>query len=117
MSSQVVLEAQVMDRDSVVITQGTFYSCIGQQIDIIMEDWSGVTDSETEPDFRSTNPPFAPDEIALISRAVVTSGATIACPRCGCPLTRERLPGHTQLDTWLVACILCRRHLVIRHGS
>ncbi len=102
-----------------VITQGTFYSSVGHQIDITREDWNGVTDSQPsiEPAIHSTNPPFAADEIASIRKAVVSSRETIECPRCGCPLSRERVADATRPDAWLVSCIICRRNLVVRNGS
>jgi hypothetical protein len=117
-SSQVVLEARVVGQDSVVITQGKFYSSAGHRIEITMENWNGVTDSgrSTEPATQSTNPPYAPDEVASIRRSAASSSDTVACPRCHCPLTRERLTGQAQRDSWLVSCIICRRNLVV-HGQ
>jgi len=118
-SSRVILEARVVGRDSVVITQGAFYSSAGHQIEILTEDWNGVTDSRTatQPAARSTNLPFAADEITAIRDAVVSSRATVECPRCGCPLTRERIPGSAQLDSVMVSCIMCNRNLVVRSQS
>lgn len=115
-SSQVVLEARVVGRDSVVITQGTFYSSGGQPIEITTEDWAEGTDAGTltAPGTQSTNPPFASDEIAAIRRAVASTSDTIQCPRCGCPLTRERITSAAQFDSFLVSCIICRRNLVVR---
>lgn len=106
-------------RDSVVITQGMFYSFAGDEVEITMEEWNGVTDSpsDAESSARSTNPPFAADEIATIREAVVSSPETVQCPRCRCPLTRERIVSGAHVDTLLVACIMCKRTLVIRGQS
>jgi hypothetical protein len=117
-SSQVVLAARVVGKDSVVITQGAFYSFAGHKIKITVEDWSGVTESETPTGLatQSTNAPYAADEIASIGKAVSSSLKTVACPRCGCPLTRERLASEAQRDRWLVSCLICGRNLVV-HGQ
>lgn len=45
-SSHVVLGARILGRDSVVITQGTFFSCAGQEIEITVEACSVATDSK-----------------------------------------------------------------------
>ncbi len=118
-SSQIIFGARVMGRDSVVITHGAFYSSAGHEIEIANEDWKGVTDSRTslEPATQSTNPPFARDEVASIRRSVASSSDTVACPRCGCPLTRERRATEGQRDSWLVSCMICRRNLVVRAQS
>ena len=118
-SSKVVLEARVVGGNSVVITQGAFHSSAGHQIEITMEDWHGVTDSRTStrPATQSTYPPFAVEEIAAIRNAVLSSQETVECPRCGCALTREHLPGATQLEASLVSCVMCRRNLVVRRHS
>jgi hypothetical protein len=118
-SSKVVLEARVVGGNSVVITQGAFHSSAGHQIEITMEDWRGVTDSRTciRPATQSTYPPFAVEEVAAIRKAVLSSHETIECPRCGCPLTRDHIPGATQLDTHLVSCVICRRNLVVHRHS
>ena len=118
-SSQVVLEARVVGQDSVVITQGAFFSSAGQQIEITMEDWSGVTDSgrSAEPAMQSTNPPFAADEITAIRKAVISSNGTAKCPRCGCPLTRQRMAGTAQVESVLVSCLICRCNIVVRSQS
>jgi hypothetical protein len=117
-SSQVVLAARVVGKDSVVITQGAFYSFAGHKIKITVEDWSGVTESETPTGLatQSTNAPYVADEIASIGKAVSSSLKTVACPRCGCPLTRERLASEAQRDRWLVSCLICGRNLVV-HGQ
>jgi hypothetical protein len=118
-SSQVVLRARVEGRDSVVITQGSFYSFAGHEIEITMEDWNGVADarpSTEEPARHSTVPPYAPDEVASIRTSVASSNDTVECPRCGCPLTRERLASKAPRDSWLVSCMICRRNLVV-HGQ
>jgi hypothetical protein len=119
-SSQVVIEARVESRDAVVVTQGVFNSSAGRQIEITNEDWDrGVSDTQTAtlPGASSTNPPFAKDEIERIRQAVLSSQETVECPRCGGPLTRTHLPGNTQTDTCLVACIMCGRNLVVRSQS
>lgn len=114
-SNHVVLGARVVGQDSVVITQGVFYSSAGHEIEITREDWTEVADSATAagPPPQSTSPPFTSEEIASIRRGVASSSDTIACPRCGCPLTRNRLASHVQPDTLLVSCAICRRHLVV----
>ena len=116
-SDQVVLGARVVGHDSVVITQGVFYSCAGHKIEVTMENWNGVTKSEasTGAATQSTHAPFAADEIASIGKAVLSSPETVGCPRCGCPLTREQLASEAQRDRWLVSCIVCGRNLVV-HG-
>lgn len=118
-SSQVALEARVVDGSSVVVTQGTFHSCTGQQIEITMEDWRGAPASQTAtpPVTESSDPTFAEHEIVLIRDAMVSSQETVECPRCGGPLTRAHLPYATQVDAWLVSCIMCGRHLVVRGQS
>ena len=45
--SQVVLGARVLGQDSVVITQGAFYSFAGHKIEITTENWSAATESDT----------------------------------------------------------------------
>lgn len=115
-SSRVVLEAHVLGQDSVLITQGAFYSSAGHEIEITLEDWNGgVTSSQkpTEPSTQSTSPPFAADEIASIHEALSSPSETVQCPRCGCPLATERVVGPTQTDTLLVSCIVCRCNLAI----
>jgi hypothetical protein len=119
-SSQVVLEARVVGGNSVVITQGAFHCSTGDQIEINVENWHDVTDSRTSAEraTRSTNPPFAAEEIAAIREAVTSSHETVECPRCGHPLTRDHIPGATQLDdTHLVSCVICIRNLVVRRHS
>jgi hypothetical protein len=118
-TSQVVLEARVTGGDSVVVTQGAFHSSAGHQIEITMEDWEGAADSRasTESVIQPTNPPFAAVEIAAIRKAVMSTQNTIECPRCGHPLTRERLTRATQLDTHLLCCAICRRNLVVRRQA
>ncbi len=61
LSSQIVLGARVMGRDSVVITQGAFYSSSGHEIEVTNEDWNGGPDPQTSPEpvTHSTNPPYA----------------------------------------------------------
>ena len=115
-SSQVVLEARVVGGNAVVITQGAFHCSTGDQIEINVENWHDVTDSRTstEPATQSTNPPFAAEEIAAIRKAMITSHETVACPRCGHPLTRDHIPDATQLDAHLVSCAICRRNLVVQ---
>lgn len=117
--SQVVLGARVVGQDSVVITQGAFYSFAGHKIEITMEDWSGVTDSKTstEPATQPDKPSYSPDEAASISRSVARSSDTVVCPRCGCPLTRERLASEAQRDRWLVSCLICGRNLIVHAQS
>ena len=118
-SSQVVLEARVEGKDSVVVTRGAFNNSAGRQIESTIEEWDGVSDSQTvlSPAAESTNPTFAKHEIVLIREAVMSSQETVDCPRCGGPLTRARLPRATQLDTCLVSCIMCGRNLVVRRPS
>jgi hypothetical protein len=118
-SSQVVLEARVVGQDSVVITQGAFYSSAGHEIEITLEDWNGAADSHrsTEQHAQSTSPPFAADEIALIRKALESSRETAQCPKCGCPLTRERMTSSVQRSSLLVSCIICKRNLVVRSKS
>ena len=117
-SGQVVLEARVEGRDSVVITQGVFYNSAGQQIEVTGEDWNGVPDSRTskKPAAESTNPPFAMDEIASIRKAVLTSSTVIQCPRCGSPLACEQMAGAARRRTLFVSCVICRRNVVV-HGQ
>ncbi len=71
-SSRVVLEARIVGRDSVVITQGAFFSSAGHEIEITRENWNGVPDSSTstEPATQPTNPPYASDESASTSKSV-----------------------------------------------
>jgi hypothetical protein len=115
-SSQVVLEARVVGVDSVVITQGAFHCTAGHHVEITTEAWHRETESttSTEPTTQSTNPPFATEEIAAIRKGVISSHETVECPRCGCPLTKDHIPGATQLDTHLMSCVTCRRNLVVR---
>jgi hypothetical protein len=117
-SSQVVLGARVLGQDSVVITQGAFHSSAGHEIEITMEDWNGVTHSRTstEPATQSTNPPYAPVDVASIRRSVASSSDTVPCPTCGCPLTRKRLASEAHRDSWLLSCTICKRNLVV-HGQ
>lgn len=112
----VVLAGRVAGRDAVVITDGTFYSSDGHQMEISMEHGNGVTDSgtSTESSARSTLRPFAADEVAFIREAGASSPAAIACPRCGQPLTRHPL---MQLKSLLVSCTVCRGNLVIPQRS
>jgi hypothetical protein len=115
-SSQTILEARVVGSDSVVITQGAFYSSAGHEIEITTEDWSGVTESRHSADVsaQASHLPFAEDEIASIRKAVASSHDTVECPLCGCPLTRQNMSNPAQPNTVLVSCIICRRNLVIR---
>ncbi len=116
--SQVALEARVVGPDSVVITQGAFYSSAGHEIEITTENWNGGTGAEAaQRTTHTTAPPFAADEIAAIRTAVVASNATVECPRCGCPLTRERMIGPARQDSFLMSCIVCKRNLVVRNQS
>jgi len=118
-SSQVVLEARVLGRDSVVITQGAFYSSAGHPIEITTEDWNGKKDrrgSGARPT-QGTSPPFAADEIESIRQALASAPHTVQCPKCGCPLTKERMTSTAQDGSVLVSCIICRRHLVVRGQS
>jgi hypothetical protein len=57
-SSHVILGARILGRDSVVITQGTFYSFAGQEIEITVEACKVATDSRpsAEPTAQSTKP-------------------------------------------------------------
>ena len=116
--SQVVLEARVVDGESVVITDGAFYSSAGKQIDVNEEDWRGSPNPPTasSPTTKFTSLPFAADEIAAIRKAMMFYQETVKCPRCGCPLTRDRLPGAAQPETHLVSCDICRCNLVVRRG-
>ena len=118
-SGHVVLEARVLGHDSVVITQGTFFSSAGHQIEITLEDWVGglARGSSAEPATQPSDSRFSSEEVAAIRKAVVSSNATVACPRCGCPLTREHMTDTEQLDGLLVSCIICRRNLVVRNQS
>jgi hypothetical protein len=115
-SSQVVLEARVVGRDSVVITQGAFYSSAGQQVEILLEDWNGLKDPRRsgERQTQTTSPPFNGEEIASIRNALAATPAAVRCPRCGCPLTMERMTSAAHHGAILVSCILCRRNLVVR---
>jgi hypothetical protein len=118
-SSAVVLEAQVVGDDSVAVTGGVFNSSAGRQIEITVEDWGATADTQpvTTPAAETTMPNFTDGEIVLIREAVTSSQDTAECPRCAAPLTRARLPRATQLDTWLVSCIMCRRNVVVRGTS
>jgi len=118
-SKQVVLEARVVGGDSVVVTQGAFHNSNGHPIEIAMEDWPDIANSQASEASaaHSTSLPFARDEIAAIRKAVKSSQEKIECPRCGCPLTRQRVPNATQRDTHLVSCIICRRNLVVSRQS
>jgi hypothetical protein len=40
--NQVVLDARILGRGSVVITQGEFFTSAGHQIELTREDWSDV---------------------------------------------------------------------------
>ncbi len=118
-SGQVVLEARVLGSDSVVITQGTFFSSAGHEIEITLEDWVGgpARESSAGPATQPSNTRFTSEEVAAIRKAVVSSNATVACPRCGCPLTREHMTGTEQRDSMLLSCIICRSNLVVRSQS
>jgi hypothetical protein len=118
-SSHMVLEARVAGQDSVVITQGAFYSSAGHQIEITMEDWKGVSRSPISPESptRTTSLPFSRSEIASIREGVESSREPVECPRCGCALTRERLASTAQFNGLLVSCTICRRNLVVRSQS
>ncbi len=118
-SSEVILEARVVSGESVVVTRGVFNSSAGRQIEITKEDWNVVTDSQavTSPVIESTSPPFDDHEVVVIREAVISSQDTVVCPRCGGPLTRARVPGSTEHETWLVSCIMCRRNAVVRGNS
>jgi len=102
--------------DCAAVTGGVFHSSDGRQIEIAVEDWAGTEETQTTatPAAESTMPTFTDREIVLIRDAVTSSQDTAECPRCAAPLTRSRLPRATQLDTWLVSCIMCRRNVVIR---
>ena len=118
-SEQVVLEARVVGGDSVVVTQGAFHNSKGHPIEIAMEHWPDVENSQESevPAAHSTGLPFARVEIAAIRKALESAQATVECPLCGCPLTMERIPSETQLETQLVSCIICRRNLVVSRQS
>jgi len=118
-SSEVVLEARVVGDDSVAVTRGVFNSSAGRQIEVTVEDWSVTADTQadTTPTTESTEPTFTEHEVVSIRAAVLSSQDTVECPRCAAPLTRARLPRATQLDAWLVSCIMCRRHVVVRGES
>lgn len=115
-SSGVILEARVVGLDSVVITQGAFYSSTGQQVEITTEDWKGKTDSErsAEQAAQSSHLPFSRDEVTSIRKAVASSHDTVLCPLCGCPLTRQNIADAARPNSLLVSCIICRRNVVIR---
>jgi hypothetical protein len=115
-SSQVVLEARVVGHDSVVITQGKFYSSGGHPIEITLEDWNRATDSRKtgERPTQDTSPPFAAHEIESIRSALASSPHSVHCPKCGCPLTKERMSSAARRGAILVSCIMCRRCLVVR---
>ena len=115
-SKQVVLEARVVGGDSVVVTQGAFHSTEGHQIEIALEDWADVANLQASKVSvaKPTSLPFARDEIVAIRKAVKSSQETIDCPRCGGPLTRDKLTTARQADTQLVSRIICRCNLVVR---
>ncbi|UCD23301.1 MAG: hypothetical protein JSW51_09610 [Gemmatimonadota bacterium] len=114
-SRQVVLEARVVGMDSVVITQGAFYSSAGHEIEITTEDWKDAADSRESAELaaRSSHLPFDKHEIASIREAVASSGDSVDCPQCGCPLIRQNVANAQHRDTVLVSCIICRRNLVV----
>ena len=114
-SKQVVLEARVVGGDSVVVSQGAFHNSNGHPIEIAMEDWPDVANSQASEvsAAHSTSLPFARVEIAAIRKAMKSSQENIECPRCGCPLTTQRVPNATQRDTQLVSCTICRCNLVV----
>jgi hypothetical protein len=118
-SSEVVLEARVVDDDSVAVTRGVFNNSAGRQIEVTAEDWSVTADTQvhTTPTIESAEPTFSEHEIVSIRTAVTSSQDTVECPRCAAPLTRARLPHATQHDAWLVSCIMCRRNVVVRGQS
>ena len=116
---QVVLEGRVVGGDAVVITRGAFYSSAGKQIEVDIEDWrdTPVQPTAASPSGAFTSPPFDADEIAAIRKAMMSFQERIKCPRCGCPLTKERMPGAARPETHLFSCDICRRTLVFRRES
>ena len=118
-SKQVVLEARVVGGDSVVVTQGAFHNSNGHPIEIAMEDWPAIANSQASEASaaHTTSLPFARVEIAAIRKAMKSSQEDIECPRCGCPLTRQHVPNATQPDTHLVSCIICKCNLVVTRQS
>ncbi len=118
-SSQVVLKGRVVDQNSVVITQGTFYTSSGHIIEITTENWGGHTQqrSETTTAPNSTSASYSSEETASIRTAILSSIDTVQCPRCGSPLNREHMATGTGVNALLVSCIICRRNLVVRSRS
>lgn len=118
-SSKVVLKARVVNQDSVVITQGTFYTSGGHMIEITTEDWGGHSKQQTETatSANSTSASYSSEEIASIRTAILSSIDTVQCPRCGSPLSREHMATGTRVNALLVTCIICRRNLVVRSQS
>jgi hypothetical protein len=111
----IVLRARVVGRDAVAITHGEFFSAAGDAIEVATEDWGRATGS-TEHDLpasRPTNPYFGADEVVTIIAALAASTESVDCPRCGCPLTRERLDGVAEGARCLVSCMICHRNLVV----
>ncbi len=73
----------------------------------------------TRQDPRTTSAPFSKEEITLIKKAILSSGATVDCPRCGTLLKVDAymatdMPGKKVL--W-VFCETCKRNLIVRDVS
>jgi hypothetical protein len=68
-SGRVALRGRVEGRDSVVITEGTFYSGAGEQVEITQEHRNKVEASDPAPaqPTQPTKHPYSPDEIAPVS--------------------------------------------------
>ena len=116
---RVVLDARILGADSVVITQGEFYSSTGHQVELTKVDWSAELEPRTpaDPALELVKPRFSEDEITSIREAVESSNETLQCPSCGCPLSRERSGSGTNSDAVTVTCIMCRRNLVVEPNS
>lgn len=117
--SQVVLDARILGADSVVITQGEFFTSSGRQIELTKVDWNAATEPQTakQPASKPENARFSEDETSRIRKAVESPNDTPQCPRCGCPLTWVRTGGGTNGDAMTVSCIMCRLHVDIDKDS
>jgi len=64
-SGRVALRGRVEGQDSVVISDGTFYSAAGEEVEILVEGWSNVLKAPA-PTLPTTQSTQLPDEIASI---------------------------------------------------